>query len=94
MNVKCYNFTRITNMLGIWSIPFSPDLDKFLKLMRDNDVEIFQPPKSVGSGRARKRPQTYLKANSWLDQYMREQNTWAVLKGKSPVKPGYREYKV
>lgn len=92
MNVKCYNYTKITQMLGIWENGFSDELDKFLKLIRDNDVVIFQPPKSPGSGRARKRPETYLKANSWLDQYMKEQNTWAALKGKRIVKHGYKKY--
>lgn len=91
MKVKCYNFNRITKMLDIWHNDFSPDLDKFLRLMHSNEVEIFQPPRAPGSCRGRRLPQTYLKANHWLDQYMREQNTWAVLKGKSPVKPGYKE---
>lgn len=90
--VKCYHFTRITAMLGIWEAGFSDELDKFLTLIRANGVEVFQPPRTPGSGRARKRPETYLKANPWFDQYMREQNTWAVLKGKTPVKPGYKKY--
>ena len=78
-------------MLDIWHSDFSVELNTFLELLRSNDVLVFQPPKSPGSGRARKLPQTYLRANPWLDKFMREQNTWAILKGKSPVKPGYKE---
>lgn len=81
-------------MLDIWQAgdQHRIDLENFLELVRSNGVVIFQPPKSVGSGRARKTPETYLKANEWLDKYMREQNLWAAIKGKSIVKPCYRKF--
>jgi hypothetical protein len=90
--VKCYNYNSVTRMLDICHANKCDDLDDFLRLLDKHEVKVFQPPKAVGSGRARKKPETYLMANKWLDQYMCEQNTWAVLKGKIPVKPGYKKY--
>jgi hypothetical protein len=81
-------------MLGIHTIDKRNELDAFLKLVAFNDVKIFQPPKSVGSGRARKQLGTYLKANKWLDNYIKQQNTIAVLMERRPVKPTYKKYEV
>lgn len=91
-NVKCYNFTDVTRLLDIHTPGKMYELLEFLRLMDDNDVIVFQPPRSPGSCRARRLPCTYLKSNKWLDRYMREKNIWGVLKGKRAVKPGYKKY--
>jgi hypothetical protein len=68
------------------------EYEKWLSMIYTNGVCVFEPPQSVGSGRARKQPQKYIKTNEWFDRYMKEQNIWMALKGKTPVKPGYKEF--
>lgn len=92
MRVKCYNLERVTMMLDIHVPSKIQQLEDFLNLLKSNNVEIFSPPVTPGSGRARKSPITYLKANKWLDEYMEGQNLFSQIKGKFPVKPGYRDY--
>lgn len=91
MTVKCYNYIQVVRMMGFDDPANISEYERWLELLFSNGVNVFSPPKSVGSGRARKQLLKYFKTNKWFDQYMREQNTWAVLKGKTPVKPVYRK---
>lgn len=89
---KCYTFTSVLKMLDIHKPNQLNEVQDFLKLLDEHEVIIFQPRKSPGSSRARRMILTYLKSNKWLDQYIKEQNTWAVLKGRTSVKPQYKRY--
>jgi len=88
--VKCYNFENVQRLLDYHKPENMEQYESWLSLIFNNGVRVFTTPKSVGSGRARKQPVKYLSTNDWFDQYMKEQNTWQALKGKTPVKPGYK----
>lgn len=88
---RCYNFNHVTRMLGINGPNHIEHIQEFLQLLDEHEVEIFQPPKSPGSGRARKHVMTYLRATPWLDKYIKQQNLIAVLMDRRICKPTYRE---
>jgi hypothetical protein len=90
--VKCYNYMNVVKMFDYDHPDNMDQYEIWLTMLYKNGVRVFEPPKSVGSGRARKKPAKYFKSNQWFDRYMCEQNTWAALKGKTPVKPGYKKY--
>ena len=92
MKVKCYNYIHVVRMFDYDLYENIDQYESWLSMIYSHGVRVFEPPKSVGSGRGRKQPVKYIKANEWFDRYMREQNIWMALKGKTPVKPGYKNY--
>lgn len=92
MNVKCYSYIQVVRLLDFDNTKNITQFENWLEMLFNNGVRVFSPPKSPGSGRARKKQLKYFKTNKWFDQYMREQNTWATLKGKTPVKPVYKKH--
>jgi hypothetical protein len=92
MKVKCYNYMSVVRMFDYDKYENIDEYESWLAMLYHNGVRVFEPPKSIGSGRARKQPVKYFKTNEFFDRYMKEQNIWMTLKGKTPVKPGYKEF--
>ena len=90
-SVKCYNFNRVLQLLELDNHMKYEAMESFVERLYNNGCRIFTPPHYRGPGVMR-HPEQYILTNSWFDKFMSEQNTWAVLKGKSPVKPGYKKY--
>jgi len=92
-NVKCYNRDRVERLLGI-----TTELEKldFQKLLRENEVELFQPPYTKLTRGPTRRPFYYYLANPWLDNTIKQYNLIRILKEQHDfiVKPTYKQYEV
>lgn len=84
--VKCYNFNNVIKIIGVETI------NEFKDFLKVNDCEIFYPYKSSGSGRARKKPELYIKTNSYFDKWIKGKNLFNVIQGKQIIKPSYVKY--
>ena len=91
MKVRCYTLVSVTDMLDIGLPNKIKEFENFLKLLVENDVQIFTPDRAPGSGRARKQILTYLRSNEWLDKYIKQHNIIATLMNRKICKPTYRE---
>ena len=86
MKIRCYSLNEILNMRGLKSI------DDFEQFLVEYNIKIFQPPKSPGSGRARRQTAYYLTTNEEFDYWVRVNNTVAILKNIPIAKVKYKEY--
>lgn len=89
MKVRCYNFKRVLYLLDFKT---EEQITLFRKLLELNDCVVFQPPFSRITSGPTKRPDYYIKSNSWFENYIKGQNTFGVLKGKRVVTHAYKKY--
>lgn len=67
-------------------------IDDFEQFLVEYNVKIFQPPKSPGSGRARRERSYYVTTNEEFDYWVKTNNTVAMLKNLPTAKLKYKEY--
>lgn len=87
--VKCYNYNRTLEMLGIKDYD---GINMFVELLRKHEVEIFQPPYCKRTSGPTRRPEHYIKTNKWFDEYMKGKNLFSVIQGGKQVKSTYKKY--
>ena len=88
-NIRCYSLDEIRKMKGY---SYS-DQEQLYKLFKEYDLEVFQPWFSKVTSGPTRRPGMYVTTNKNFDNFIKLNNTIAVIKGNPIAKVKYKKYK-